>query len=508
MKTSRRALLGAIGLAGLSGTALTGCFGDSDSTGSSSSGSERIRIACLSAPRSSLSPFSDDAYKLIAWSAAECLTVLDEEGTPQPNLATSWEQRSDTEWVFTLRDGVSFHDGTAFTAETAANSLTRAAEASPLPRVLTGVGLSASAEDGRLVVTTASPDPLLPNRMSSPSLCLLATAAYGADATDPIGYGTGAFMIAGLNGNASASLDRYEDYWGEKALLAGIDATFVPDGTARASALRTGEADIAEAVPIGQLGGIDEELIHEVRTSRTTSLYLNTASGPFADPAVRAAARAAIDARTLIDKVFEGHADLPEGLFGPALGWAAQARGRVGFDDLLSSRAGAATDLNGQAVTLATYSDRSELPELAVQVQQMLESAGFTVTQDVREYQYMNKEILDGGFDAVILSRAMTIDTGDPVSTLASDFGTEGSFNIPLLKDSAVDQLIAAAGVIEPGEDRQDAIARAEAGVLARDAVIPLLHERSLQGEGSGVAECARDPQERLLVTSRTNVTR
>ena len=49
-----------------------------------------------------------------------------------------------------------------------------------------------------------------------------------------------------------ATLNRFEGYWGEKAKAGGIDVTFVPDGTARAAALRTGEAQVVEAIPVGQ----------------------------------------------------------------------------------------------------------------------------------------------------------------------------------------------------------------------------------------------------------------
>ncbi|RLP11682.1 ABC transporter substrate-binding protein [Propionibacterium australiense] len=509
MKTSRRTLLGAVGLAGLSATALTGCFSDNGSSGSAKTpGTERLKIASLSAPKASLSPFSDDAYRLFRWSAIECLTILDDEGKPQPSLATGWEQRSDTEWVFTLRDGVTFHDGTAFDAETAVNSLAKVMAASPLPRVLAGVQLTASAEDGKLVITTAAPDPLLPNRVSSPNLCMLAPSAYGAETVDPIGHGSGAFVVTKLNGTANASLDRYEGYWGDRPLLAGIEDTFVPDGTSRASALRTGEADIAEALPIGQLDEIEEGLVHEIPNSRTTALYLNTSSGVFTDPAVRAAAREAVDTKQIVEKVFEGHADPAAEMLSDALNWPAEARKRVGFENLLSSRAKASSDLNGKSIKLATYTDRPELPEIATQLEQAFKAAGFTVEQTVREYTYLSEEILSGAFDAVILSRSMTIDSGDPVSTLASDFTSSGSFNIAMLKDPEVDSLVSRAGAIEPGQDRQDAVIRAEAAILALDAVIPLVHERTLQGEASGVSDAARDNLERRLVTTKTDVTR
>ncbi|MFZ2428413.1 MAG: ABC transporter substrate-binding protein, partial [Propioniciclava sp.] len=83
---------------------------------------------------------------------------------------------------------------------------------------------------------------------------------------------------------------------------------------ARAAALRTGTAQVVEAIPVGQVSLIDPALVHEVPMPRTNTLYLNTESGPFADPAVRAAAAAAIQRASIVETVYEGRADVAAGL--------------------------------------------------------------------------------------------------------------------------------------------------------------------------------------------------
>ncbi|MCZ9346329.1 ABC transporter substrate-binding protein, partial [Streptomyces sp. TRM76130] len=249
---------------------LTGCFATTEATGAG--GGERIRVAMMQPPRSGLSPLSDDAFKLSRWSTAETLVKLDADGNAEPALATGWKQ-SGRAWTFTLREDVTFHDGTELTAEAAVRSLTEAATASPKPRILDGVELTAKAPDARtVVVTTAGEDPLLPQRLSSPQLSILAAKAYRGETVDPVGTGTGPFELTEVNGTSAASLDRYDDYWGGTAKAPGIDATFVPDGTARAAALRSGEADIVEAVPVSQAALLDEDLITEVPMPRTNTL--------------------------------------------------------------------------------------------------------------------------------------------------------------------------------------------------------------------------------------------
>lgn len=293
------------------------------------------------------------------------------------------------------------------------------------------------------------------------------------------------------------TLDRYDDYWGEKSKTKGIDASFVPDGTARAAAIRSKEADVAETIPISQVGLLDPKAVNEVFMPRTTSVSLNTKEGPLKDPHVRAAARAAVDNKQIADTVYEGHADRAVGLLGPAVPWAEELRG-----DVESKSEPAKVD--GVEITLATYTDRAENPEIAVQIEAQLEAAGFKVKQDVREYANMEKELLGGSFDAVVVSRNTMLDTGDPLSALAQDFGCDGGNNIAQFCSEELDKVLKD-GLGQPaGAEREKATMKAEELALQADAAIPLVHERVIQGELGTMEGFARDPLERTLVTEQT----
>ncbi|MBP1327117.1 peptide/nickel transport system substrate-binding protein [Leucobacter exalbidus] len=498
-----RAPLASIAIPAAVVLSLTGCFAQPAATGDDD---ERISIAMLQPPRSAMNPLSDDAFKLARWATAETLIVIDDAGEALPALATKWERISDTSWQFTVREGVQFHNGGALSADTVVNSLQRAIDATPLPRILDGVDMTVRAEGDTVIIDTAAPDPLLPHRLSSPQLAILDAEAYSKTGVNPIGTGSGPFELVDVDGVVGATLDRFPEYWGESAEATGIDVKFVPDGTARAAALRTGTADIVEAIPAGQAAEIDASLITEVPMPRTNTLYLNTEAGPFADPAVRAAAREAIDRAAIVESVYEGRADVAEGLLGPALPWAADYRSEPELQELLAARPQAAK-VDGVKISLGTFTDRAELPEVAVMLEQQLEAAGFEVQQDVREYQFIEADALEGKFDAFILSRATVLDSGDPVAYLASDFTCEGGFSIAQLCEQPVDQAIQSASEAEAGPTRQLATMRAETEVLATDAVIPLLHERVIQGESERIENAARDPRERLLVTPDTHRT-
>ncbi|GGU31223.1 ABC transporter substrate-binding protein [Streptomyces daghestanicus] len=476
-----------------------GCFstgGGSDSASGDGDGS-RLRVALAFPPAENLSPYGADATLLSRLGVTEGLTSLDANGSAAPALAASWQRKNDTTWTFTLREAA-FQDGSEVTADAVAGSLAHAVAAEPAPAALSGVSLTAKADgDHAVTVTTDEPDPVLPLRLSSPSLAILSAKAYKGGKADPVGTATGPFEITEVNGTTSAALDRFDDYWGGRAQASGVDARFIADGTARANALRTGELDIAEAVPVSQAASLDQATRRDTATTRTTSLLLNASTGPLKDAGLRATARAAIDTSVFAKDVYEGHGDAGAGIYGPAVTWAEGKREKpVG-------RAGA-EQATGQTLTLATYDNRPELPEVAQVVKEQLEKAGFTVKLTVREYSRLESDALDGTFDAFVLARNTLLDTGDPVSILASDYTCDGDFNIAQLCDRDVDRAVAAAGQVTDTDERRDAAMAAEARVLGSDAVVPLVHQRIITGVADGVRGVVLDPYERTLVGTGT----
>lgn len=478
---------------------LTGCFasGGGGSSDEDPADGSRLRVALAFPPAENLSPYGADATLLSRLGVTEGLTALDANGAAAPALASSWTRENDRTWVFTLREAA-FQDGEEVTPDAVASALNRATEADPEPPALSGVTLEAAKEgDGKVRVTTGSPDPALPLRLTSPGLAILAPKAYGGTRPDPVGTATGPFELTKVNGTTSATLDRFDDYWGGRAQASGIDARFIADGTARTNALRTGELDIAEAVPVSQASSLDEGTRKETATTRTTSLLLNTKSGAFTDAGLRAAAREAIDTSVFAKDVYEGVADPGAGIYGPAVTWAS---------DLRTAPTGRAKagDPDGTTVTIATYDNRPELPEVAQVLQQRLEKAGFTVKLEVREYSRLESDALAGKFDAFVGARNTLLDTGDPVSILASDYTCDGAYNLALLCDKDVDRAVEKAEGLADTDKRRQAAMDAEAAILGTDAVVPLVHQRIITGVGTDVQGVILDPYERTLVGTGT----
>ncbi|MFJ6147917.1 ABC transporter substrate-binding protein [Streptomyces anulatus] len=481
----------------------TACTSSGSSGGSG--GDQRLKVAMAFPPAQAMSPFGDDAVTLSRLAVVEGLTRLDRNGEAKPALAASWKRDGDLAWEFTVREDAVFQDGTKLDAAAVVRSLTAAQKASPKPRVLSDTTLTATAADaGTVRITTEDADPLLPQRLANPSLSVLSAAAYKGTRVNPAGHATGPFTLAEVNGAVSATLERNDTYWGSKAKAPGVDVKFVADGTARANALRTKDVDVAEYVPISQASLLGDGLVHEFPSARTNGLSLNTERGVFADPAMRAAAREAIDSKALVDGVYEGRADTAQGLLGPGVPWAADLRTAP------TGRAKAAAPAEvrkTEQIVLATYTNRPELPEVATVVQQQLEKRGFTVKQVVRDYAQLEADALAGKYDAFIQARNTLLDTADPVSYLASDFTCDGSFNITQLCAAPVDTAVDKAAALADTEARHRAEMTAEAAILGSDALVPLVHERFVQGyDDTRVRGVALDPMERTLITADTRV--
>jgi peptide/nickel transport system substrate-binding protein len=487
-------------------SASAACF--TSEPGPDGDGERRLRVALAGPPNRRLSPFSQDAWRGAQLGASETLVTIDQAGAVTPSLAESWSQVDASTVRLKLRAGVSFHDGTALTAAHAAHSLAHAIAAKPVLRALVSVRLTVTAVgDDTLELHTARPDPVLLHRLASPQLVILAPKAYGRDPSspDPIGAGTGPYRFTSLQSTSAATLERNDDYWGGRPALAGVDVRFLPDGSARVGALRVGEVDVINQVPIAQLPNLGDRRLIEVPLPRTVSLYLVGAAGrTFADPGLRAAARAAVDQTMIAKSVYEKRVDPGVGLFGPASGWAA-ARDRAAARDTASPPA-TPGDPAGRKIMLATYPDKPELPEIASALAAALTARGFAVETVVRDYLTIEPDILAGRFDAVILSRSYLLDVNDPIAYLTSDFSCAGSYNLARFCAPDFDARLAAADDRTDLPSRHAAALALEAELVNRAVVVPLVHDRARFAAAAGVTGLATDPYERTLITVDTSL--
>ncbi len=178
----------------------------------------------------------------------DTLLRSDPDGTIVEGLATAWEwDESKTVLTLTIREGVEFSDGTALTAQVAADNLTRFRDGtSENAQFLAGMTSAEAPDDTTLVITLAQPDPALPVYLSQNAGLVGSPAMFdSADAqTTPIGSGPYLLDADDTVVGSTYVYEVNEDYWdAESVHYDSIEMTFYGDPTALMNAVKGGQVD-------------------------------------------------------------------------------------------------------------------------------------------------------------------------------------------------------------------------------------------------------------------------
>ncbi len=467
-----------------------------------------LRVALQFGPDSGLAVESDDASILVKAGVLEGLVRSDASGEPVPALAEFWERIDDTTWEFALRSGVTFHDGSTFDAAAVETAIAHITTVASPPRSLGGLELSTEVVDDLTVrIITSDPDPILPLRLSSRSMGILAQAGYETEPTSPLG--TGPFAITDFTPPDSLTVERFSDYWGDEALLDGAIFRFLPDAGSRAAAIRADEVDIAGGIAIADLEAIEDDPGIDLigfSLPRTATMYANTSAGPMSDPTVRQAVSLAVDEVAIADGLLEGQFAPARSYFGEENAWAPQSDG-----DPADAAEQAAALLDGideenRSISIWTYASRPELADIATVAQAQLEAVGFDVEIEVGEYTPLEERVFNGEHDIFLGSRGYYFDIADAGAVLTSDFTCEGGYNLNRYCSADFDAIVARLSLAETSEDRQTIFAEATQ-VLADDYIgFPLVHDRARYAVRTDVEGLAIDPFETTLLTAQISL--
>ena len=226
-----------------------------------------------------------------------------------PALASDWTVSPDgLTYTFTLREGVTFHDGQELTPQDVVWSLTTrrdTAEWRDSARLADVTSITAEGQD--ITLTLSAPDSTLLWNLTGRAGIVLKegdTVDYQTKAN-----GTGPFVLTSWRQGDSITLERNESYWGDKAAAAEVVFDYIPDNQAALNAALAGEVDV--------LTGFDANLQDQIEANGDFSLVLgastdkgtlafNQTSGPLADKRVRQAIRQAIDHDAIIEALGSG----------------------------------------------------------------------------------------------------------------------------------------------------------------------------------------------------------
>ena len=277
----------------------------------------------------------------------EPLIIRDNQGKAQAALAESWAITTDPlVWEFKLRRGVTFHDGSPFTADDVIYSFNRARQpTSDMKSLLSAVDTMVKVDDTTLRIKTKGPNPIFPANLNN--LFIMSKAwvekngaakvqdfkAKGDNFAVLNANGTGPYVLVSREPGVKTVLKRNDAYWGKGQVPLEItDIIYLPiqADAARLAALVSGDVDFVQDVPVAEIDKVmtDPKLLVNVGPeNRSIFLGLNVGDkelkssdtkgrNPLADKRVRQAINMTIN-RAAIQKTTMRGQSLPTGTIVP-----------------------------------------------------------------------------------------------------------------------------------------------------------------------------------------------
>lgn len=395
----------------------------------------------------------------------------------EPALAETWEISEDgTVYTFTLRDGVSFHDGSPLDAEAVVFNFERMLNEDhpyhgtgpfPLSFFFSSIE-TVEAVDARTVRFTLSAPyaPFLSN-LAYPTGLIVSPAAvmqHGGDfGRNPAG--TGPFRFGEWRSNEAVVITRNDAYWAEDgAELEAVIFRPITDSNTRVAEMLAGGIDLMVEVPpvaLSQFQGGGFSVVEQAGP-HVWFLILNLREGPFTDQRVRQAANYAIDKRALVEDILEGTAEIAAGPIPPAFAWA--------YDDSLEpypfdpDRARALLAEAGQENPSVTFyvteggSGMLDPVAMGTAIQADLAAVGFDVTIETYEWNTFLGQVnpgLEGKADMAEMAWMTNDPDTLPFLALRTDAWPEaGGFNSGYYSNPEVDALLEAARVATDQDER------------------------------------------------------
>jgi len=355
---------------------------------------------------------------------------------PSPGLATAWAYTAPDVLTLTLREGVTFQDGTPFDAAAVKFNLERAMTmpASVVKTDLSGIKSVEAVSSHEVKISLSKPDAALvltladrAGMMVSPAAVQKSGEAFGQN---PVG--TGPFSFVEYVPGDRLVVKKNPDYWQkDQPSLDQITFRYFTDQQTAANALKAREVDLQLNVPAADVAALKSVADLDVVSSLsllTDGCYFNFSREPFSKAAARQAVASAIDRQALGALLTFGLATPTSQVF-PAGYWAADANlvDPFPFDQAkakaLLAEAGYA---NGLSIKGIAFQSTSEVRKMQI-IQEQLKAAGIDMTIDVTDIPTAAKSFFtDKTFDLICSSWS---GRPDPSQTAESLFSPKSFFN-------------------------------------------------------------------------------
>jgi peptide/nickel transport system substrate-binding protein len=432
-------------------------FGVVESTGFAAGGVVSVGVQ---PPSSALDPINmlDQGVYNICSQSFEYLVGVGLDGNITSNaLATGWEVNEVGDaWTFSLREGVTWQDGSAFTANDVSATLDRLAEAANagLGGVIE-VGSVDVVDDLTCTVNLLNPNGNFPVLVSNfNAQTLITPVSYGTGTLlDESPNGTGAWIIESYDPQGSAVFTKNPNWWGGETLLDGVEIRHFESTDTAITAVESGSIDaIQQFNVIGGEGLLDDSEFTVLTPPASThrQVWFNTSQGNFTNKLVRQAMAWTFDRERMVSTLFNGRAEIGNDY--PV--WSTLPFYDPDAVEQRSRNIEKAKELLAQAEVeaLATdihFGDVQEVPDLAQLIAQDALDAGFDVTAQLNNQGTFYDDSWcppnEGPTPCADSDDFGIVDWGHrpvPDVFLSSSFQTNAVWNASVYADSDYDALI------------------------------------------------------------------
>jgi len=301
---------------------LCGCAGDTDNGKKDPSSAQSDELSDGSSVTVGIAQDLDslDPHRALNAGTSEVMFNIFEglmkaspDGGVIPAVASDYEISPDGKtYTFTLREGVTFHNGNAVTLEDVLYSLKRCAgsesDGTPLIAAFSNVADIAADDRGRVVITLTEPSLEFLNATTA---AIIPQGTGDSQATAPVG--TGPFSFVSYMPQNSMEMVRYEGYWGTAPKLEKVTFKIITDVNTLVMGLNGGTLDMVIHLPNTVAAEVQNNFtVLEDTMKLVQALYINNSVKPFDDVRVRQAMYYAINVPEVIDFVCDG-AGVPTG---------------------------------------------------------------------------------------------------------------------------------------------------------------------------------------------------
>lgn len=374
-----------------------------------------------------------------------------------PEIAESWEQLSPTEYIFKIRQGITFHNGEALNAEDVVFTFDRLTsegavdgETSPRKGLLGTLGRVEKVDDYTVKFILSEPWPILlamlPHQQIVPKDYI---EEHGNQyfAEHPVGAGPFKFVSGNLS--EEIVMDRFEEYYGGAADLPPVGPApakqvvfkIIPEASSRIAALQSGEVQIIQEVPAHMVDTLKSDSGVQVKTCPGTRVHfaaMNTSKAPFDDVRVRQAMNYAVDMEKIVNTILGGYGEaLPGPLLPEAFAYNTKLKA-YGYDPekakQLLKEAGYE---NGFQLVIDCRDDKKEISDA---IASQLKEIGIDASVRVWDWGVLRPLIMDGERKMVVTDWGNS--TLDPYDIMDPQFKTKDRGNYAIYSNARVDQLL------------------------------------------------------------------